>query len=149
MHILIYFLTTRYVALPPTEIPPKTVQCQSASKPPPNPTLKTKKNPHLLNSKFLVRYWIFLSSSVVESRATNHEPCSEARRGGPTSGGTSHESQVTSHVKNASHFSNIFKYFQSFHIIFRIFSIVSHHFSNIFKRFQTFLSCPDCLIVTA
>ncbi len=34
--------------------------------------------------------------------------------------------------------SNIFKYFQTFHTIFRIFSNVSYHFSNIFKRFRTF-----------
>ena len=42
----------------------------------------------------------------------------------------------------------IFEYFQTFHIIFRIFSNVSHHFSNIFKRFRTFLSYLFCLIVT-
>ncbi len=39
-------------------------------------------------------------------------------------------------------FSNIFKYFQTFRIIFRI-------FSNIFKRFQTFLLYLSCPIVTA
>ena len=54
--------------------------------------------------------------------------------------------------------AQFFANFQTFHIIFRIFSNVferfqsfsnvSHNFSNVFNRFRTFLFCLSCLIVT-
>ncbi len=66
---------------------------------------------------------------VIRPPSSSHEPCSEAeiRR------------LLTEQTMNQKcpEFLNIFKYFQSFHIIFRIFSIVSHHFSNVFKRFYS------------
>ncbi len=50
--------------------------------------------------------------------------------------------------KGSAKNSNIFKYFQTFHTIFRIFSNVSRYFSNVFKRFRTFLFCLSCPIST-
>ncbi len=73
------------------------------------------------------------------------------------SGGTSHKPRATSHMKNASHFSNIFKrftsffkYFQTFHIIFRIFSNIFKRFTSFFEYFRMFSNvferfCLACL----